>query len=152
MTDDCIFCRIAAGAVPSYRVYESEHVVAFMDVRPIRPGHVLVVPRSHYRYYDDMPAGVAGEVMTVAQRLAPRLRSLYGVERVALFFTGVDVAHAHAHVVPMHELTDVTSARYIAEERITVRPAPMAAAADLQESSAQIRSLLQGGDAPPSAV
>jgi len=139
---ECLFCRIARKEVPSRTVYESEDVVAFLDIRPIRQGHVLVVPKGHFPYFDDLPPDVAVEVMHVAQRLAPVLRNGFKVERVGLFFTGVDIAHAHAHVVPMAEPTDITSPRYIAEPTLTFRPAPLAPAAELDASAELIRSAL----------
>jgi len=141
---ECLFCRIARKEVPSRLVYESKDVVAFLDIRPIRGGHVLVVPRGHFSYYDDLPPEVASEVMRVAQRLAPVLRTSFKVERVGLFFTGVDIAHAHAHVVPMVEPTDITSRQYIAEPTLTFRPAPLAPAAELDASAELIKRALAG--------
>ena len=135
----CLFCRIARGDVPARLVHESENVIAFLDIRPIRNGHVLVVPREHFPFYDDLPSEVANEVMRAAQLLAPTLRACFQVERVALFFTGVDIAHAHAHVVPMVEPTDVTSRQYIAEETLTFRPAALAPAAELDASAEMIK-------------
>jgi len=118
-------------------------VVAFLDVHPIRRGHVLVVPREHFPYYDDIRPAVAAEVMRVAQRLAPALRTSFGVERVGLFFTGVDIAHAHAHVVPMVEPTDITSRQYIAERDLTFRSAPLANPRELDEAAELIRTALR---------
>jgi histidine triad (HIT) family protein len=147
---ECLFCRIARGEVPAHGVYESEGVVAFLDIHPIRSGHVLVVPREHFPFYDDLRPEVAHEVMRVAQLLAPALRASFQVERVGLFFTGVDIAHAHAHVVPMVEPTDVTSRQYIAEHKLTFRPAALAPAAELDASAELIKCALAGtrkGDA-----
>jgi len=143
----CLFCRIVQGQVPARIVHETKESVAFLDIHPIRTGHVLVVPRGHFPYYDDLPAEVANDVLRIAQRLAPALRASFGVERVGLFFTGVDIAHAHAHVVPMVEPTDITSPQYIAEQALTFRPAPLAAAADLDDAAGRIRSALaEAGD------
>ena len=136
----CLFCRIARGEVPARLVHETEDVVAFLDIHPIRKGHVLIVPREHFPYYDDLPSKVANEVILLAQRLAPVLRASFGVERVGLLFTGVDIAHAHAHVVPMVEPTDITSRQYIAEPTLTFRPAPMAPSAELESAAESIRS------------
>lgn len=147
---DCLFCRIAKGEVPAHVVHESEDVIAFLDIHPIRAGHVLVVPRQHFPYYDDVRPDVANEIMQIAQRLAPALRAGFQVERVGLFFTGVDIAHAHAHVVPMVEPTDVTSRQYIAEPALTFRPAPLAPAAELAAAAERIKCALAGassGDA-----
>lgn len=138
----CLFCRIASGEIPSKRVYESDRVLAFLDIGPIRQGHTLIVPRDHHRYFDDVPAEVLAEIMTVGQRLAPILRERHGVERVACFFTGVDVDHAHAHVFPMTEWTDLTSPAYIVERPLTFRRAPMAAPEALDDEAAALRKAL----------
>lgn len=111
----CLFCAIAAGQVPAHRVAEDARTVAFLDLHPIRPGHTLVIPRAHHVWFEDLPPVDAGAVMATAQRVARGLKAVYGVERVALFFTGVHVAHAHAHLVPMHHVHDVTSGAYLAE-------------------------------------
>ncbi|MEO5882259.1 MAG: HIT family protein [Caldimonas sp.] len=141
---ECLFCRIARGEIPARVVFQSRAVIAFLDIRPIRSGHVLVVPREHFPFYDDLSPEVANEVMNVAQRLAPAIRASFQVERVGLFFTGVDIPHAHAHVVPMVEPTDVTSRRYIAQETLTFRPAALAPAAELDAAAELIKRALGG--------
>lgn len=143
----CLFCRIGAGEISSHRVYESSRVLAFLDIHPIRDGHVQIIPRQHYAYFDDLPPDVVSEIFHVAQRLAPILRRTYGVPRVALFFTGVDIAHAHAHVVPMLEATDVTSTRYIVETPLTFRQAPLAQADDLARVAQALTRSLNESDA-----
>lgn len=115
MSDDCLFCRIARGQLPAHRLYEDAHILAFLDLHPIRPGHALVIPKAHYPWFEDLPEDLASRITTCAQRLARRMKALYPVERVALFYTGVHVAHAHAHVVPMHHIHDVSSQAYLRE-------------------------------------
>lgn len=115
MTQDCLFCRIARGELPAHVVHEDDDVVAFLDLYPIRPGHALVIPRDHHVWFEDLPAQLSLRVMEVSQMLSRRMKRLYGVERVAMFFTGIHVPHAHAHVVPMHHLHDVTSQVYLSE-------------------------------------
>jgi histidine triad (HIT) family protein len=109
----CIFCRIVAGEIPSVRIHEDSDVIAFLDIAPMRPGHTVIVPRSHVETFEKLAAPLANRVLGLGQQLARRMKELYKVERVAFFFTGTDIAHAHAHVVPIHEKMDVTSARYI---------------------------------------
>jgi histidine triad (HIT) family protein len=111
----CPFCRIAAGELDAVVVYEDAEVVAFLDVGPIRPGHTQIIPRRHVETFERLPPALASRIVTLAQQLARRMKAVYAVERVALLFTGGDVPHAHAHVVPMHAKTDITSARYIVE-------------------------------------
>jgi histidine triad (HIT) family protein len=138
----CLFCRIAGGSIPSHSVHESPRIVAFLDIQPIRPGHVLIVPREHYPYFDALPSEVAHEILHVGQRLAPVLREQWKVERVAFMFTGTDVVHAHAHVLPMVEPTDVTSRRYIAEERLTFRTTPRVPDPELAATAALLKEAL----------
>ena len=111
----CTFCRIAAGEIDAVVVYEDSDVVAFLDIGPIRPGHTQVIPRRHVETFEQLPPELAAHMMMLAQQLAQRMKAIYGVERVAFLFTGGDVPHAHAHVVPMHAKTDITSARYVVE-------------------------------------
>ena len=113
MPDNCLFCRIASGELPAHIVHQDDDVLAFLDLHPIRSGHTLVIPRQHHVWFEDMPAPLAARVTEVSQIIARRQKRLYGVERVAMFFTGIHVPHAHAHVVPMHDVHDVTSAAYL---------------------------------------
>lgn len=113
MTQPCLFCRIASGELPAHIVHQDAEVLAFLDLHPIRPGHTLVIPRAHHVWFEDMPPPLAARVTEVSQIIARRQKRLYGVERVAMFFTGIHVPHAHAHVVPMLDVHDVTSAAYL---------------------------------------
>ncbi len=129
----CLFCRIASGDLPAHKVAEDDHVLAFLDLHPIRAGHVLVIPKDHHVWFEDMPPDTAARVMACAQRVARALKATQGVERVALFFTGIHVPHAHAHLVPMHHVHDVTSIAYMGDGpdgySIPPQPSPEALAA-----------------------
>lgn len=135
----CLFCGIARKEIGAEIVYEDDLIMAFLDRGPIRPGHTQIIPRAHFSYFEDMPLPIATRVMELGQRLAHRMKKLYGVERVAFVFTGGDVAHAHAHVLPMHEKSDITSRRYIAEEILTFRGIPQASPGELKAVAAQLR-------------
>ncbi len=140
---ECLFCKIAAGDVDATLLHEDESLVAFLDVAPIRPGHAQIIPRAHIPYFEDLPSELASRVFATAQALARRMKEVYDVDRVAFLFTGGDVRHAHAHVVPMHADTDITSARYlISDGEVTWRsshlradPAELRAALDTLGSS-----------------
>ena len=119
--------------------FESDEVLAFLDINPIRTGHVQVIPRQHFPYFDAVPTEVATEILTVAQKLAPVLRCLFAVERVAFLFTGGDIAHAHAHVVPLVQATDITSRQYIVEANVTFRSAPRVSESQLAATADAIR-------------
>jgi len=111
--DDCVFCGIVEGTVDAVVLYEDDDIIAFLDIAPIRPGHSHIIPKQHFETFDVLPAELAGRIIALGQALARKLKSIYHVDRVAFVFTGGDIAHAHAHVVPMVEKTDITSARYI---------------------------------------
>ncbi|WP_449044104.1 HIT family protein [Paracoccus versutus] len=115
-----------------------------MDIGPIRPGHLQIIPIEHYETFDELPPDIATDIMRLAQRLAGILKALFDVERVAFAFTGGDVvhahahAHAHAHLVPLVEKDDITSRRYIPEEKVTYRELPHPGDAALQRIAADI--------------
>lgn len=140
--DGCIFCRIAGGEIPSVRILEDDRIVAFLDIHPIREGHALILPRRHYDFFEAMPEELAAHILASGQKLARALKKIYGVARVGFMFSGTDVAHAHAHVVPMVEGTDLTSRRYIAEDKLTFRPPEMIASAELQKVADKLRPML----------
>jgi histidine triad (HIT) family protein len=142
VTDQCVFCRIVKREFTAHIIYEDERILAFLDRGPIRPGHTQIVPKEHFPYFDDAPAAIITSVVLLGQTLAAAMKQLYGVPRVAFLFTGGDISHVHAHVVPMHEKTDVTSRRYITEEKLTFRELPPAPEADLVRTSAALRRAL----------
>jgi len=113
MTDTCLFCRISRGDVPAHVIHQDTDTIAFLDLFPIRPGHALVIPRDHHVWFEDIPAPLAASVMQTSQKVARAMKAEYGVQRVALFFTGIHVPHAHAHLVPMFHPHDVTSGAYM---------------------------------------
>ncbi|GHC40189.1 MULTISPECIES: HIT family protein [Gemmobacter] len=136
---DCLFCRIAAGALPAHKLYEDDHILAFLDLHPIRPGHALVIPKAHHVWFEDLPPDLATRVTTCAQQLARRMKALYGVPRVAMFYTGIHVPHAHAHVVPMQDQHDVTSAAYLADGPGVFSAPPQLPAEEMAAIAAALR-------------
>ncbi|QBJ98763.1 HIT family protein [Rhodococcus sp. ABRD24] len=102
----CVFCAIVAGAAESSVVYEDEHTVAFMDIRPLTPGHLLVVPRVHAADLSELDPGAGGRMFRVGQRLARALRDSEVDAAGVNFFladgveAGQEVFHVHLHVIP----------------------------------------------------
>jgi len=68
---DCIFCRIIAGEIPSDKIYEDDEAVAFLDIAPVNPGHVLVIPKAHYPDLLALPEQLTVQLVTVARKIAP---------------------------------------------------------------------------------
>ncbi len=103
---ECIFCRIITGEAPASMVYEDQVCVAFMDIHPLNPGHLLVVPRVHAAGLANLPEQTGGRLFQVAQKLAAALRqSELRCEGINLFLAdgtaaGQEVFHVHVHVLP----------------------------------------------------
>jgi histidine triad (HIT) family protein len=99
----CVFCAIVAGTVPAYVVFESSSVLAFLDHRPLLPGHVLVIPKTHYETLGDLPAAEVGPYFLVVQRLAIAVEKSMRAEG-SFVATNIrisqSVPHLHVHVVP----------------------------------------------------
>ena len=100
---DCIFDQIIANRVPSYRVYEDDTTLAFLDHRPLLPGHVLLVPKTHYETFADLPAEDVGPLFLAAQRLARAVET--GLSADGSFVAinikiSQSVPHLHVHIVP----------------------------------------------------
>jgi histidine triad (HIT) family protein len=146
---ECLFCRISRREVAAHIIYEDERLLAFLDRGPIRPGHTQIVPKEHFPYFDDAPAELLAAVVTVGQKLARVMKCTLHVPRVAFLFTGGDIAHVHAHAVPIHEDTDITSRRYIVEETLTFRCLPCPTDRELARTAADLRRALA---APPARL
>jgi histidine triad (HIT) family protein len=105
-TADCVFCEIIRGDAPATFVHQDDLVVAFMDIRPVQPGHLLVVPRTHAKLIPDLDAASLTRLWSVATDLNRSLRdSRLPVEAVSLYVAdgeaaGQEVAHAHIHLIP----------------------------------------------------
>ncbi|MBB3066425.1 HIT family protein [Limibacillus halophilus] len=110
---DCLFCKIGRREIEPVVLAETERLLVFLDRNPIREGHALIIPKAHYDYFDDAPLAVVNEITALAQRLAKRLKEIYPVEKAAYMFSGGDIAHVHAHVLPLHKNSDLTSLRYV---------------------------------------
>jgi histidine triad (HIT) family protein len=140
--NECVFCQIATGDLSADVIYEDEIVIALADIYPIRVGHTQIISRKHHPYFEDLPEETASRIIHVGQRLSRVMKTLYGVSQVAFLFTGGDHAHAHAHVVPMRDQSDITSRRYIAEENLTFRSTPRASSEELATTAAELRMAL----------
>ena len=141
--DGCIFCRITSGQIPASIIADDDALVAFLDINPIRPGHVQIVPRAHYPYFDEMPPDIAARIIQLGQKVARAQKAIWGVKRVGFMFTGTDIAHVHGHVIPIVEFDDLTSRRYIAEEVVTYRLPPRPSQEDMAGIAARLKDELK---------
>ena len=107
--------------------------LAFMTIQPIRPGHLLVVPRAEVDHWDDLPEATSAHLMLVAQRIARAQKAVYAPLRVGLMIAGIEVPHTHLHVLPIDEMGDLSFARAHGADAATL-------AAEAQKLRAALRA------------
>lgn len=103
--NDCIFCQILAGNIPSHKIYEDEHVLAFLDISQATTGHTLVIPKQHVRDLFELEETLAGHTFAIATKLAQKIVPLVGATGVNIVnnnhaVAGQAVFHFHVHIVP----------------------------------------------------
>jgi histidine triad (HIT) family protein len=106
--EDCIFCQIVAGDIPSRTVYEDDTTMAFLDANPLAPGHTLVVPKDHYGTLQDLPADLAADVFATLHRVTGTAEAAVEADGSNVAFNngetaGQEIPHVHGHVVPRFE-------------------------------------------------
>ena len=107
--DTCIFCKIIAKEIPAHIVYEDENFLAFLDIRPLSPGHTLVIPKKHYRWVWDVPIDGASptqqDYFAVVSKIALAQRKAFGTEQILSKIIGEEIHHAHIWVYPSTEVS-----------------------------------------------
>jgi len=100
---DCIFCKIAKGEIPSYKIYEDKNFIAFLDIFPNTRGMTLLIPKQHYdSYVFDMPDDVYKEFLLTAKKIGKLIDEKINVTRTAMVTEGMGVNHAHIKLYPLH--------------------------------------------------
>lgn len=102
-----LFSRIAAGEIPSYKVAEDKDHFAFLDINPVHPGHVLVIPRKETDYIFDLSDEELASLMLFAKRVAKAIKKAIPCKKVGITVIGLDVPHTHVHLVPMDKGDDM---------------------------------------------
>ena len=102
-----IFSRIIAGEIPSYKVAEDENYYAFLDINPLTKGHTLVVPKKETDYLFDLDDDTLAGMVLFAKRIAKRIGEKIACKRVAVVVLGLEVPHAHIHLIPINNEKDV---------------------------------------------
>jgi histidine triad (HIT) family protein len=105
-----IFSRIIAGDIPGTFVHRDEHCVAFLSINPLAHGHTLVVPIAEIDHWVDMPAELAAHVFAVSHRIGRAQQAAFGCERVGVIIAGYEVPHAHIHLVPTNDMSELSFA------------------------------------------
>ena len=102
-----IFSRIIAGEIPSYKVAEDENFYAFLDINPLMKGHTLVVPKQEVDYLFDLEDQTLEKMIVFAKRVAAQIKCKIECKKVAMVVLGLEVPHAHIHLIPMNTESDV---------------------------------------------
>lgn len=102
-----IFSRIAAGEIPSYKVAEDDNYFAFLDINPVAPGHVLVIPKKEESYIFNLDADTYAGLTMFARRVAKALEKAMPCKRIGVCVIGLEVPHAHIHLVPLNSEADM---------------------------------------------
>ena len=108
MSEDCLFCQIVAGDIPSHTVYEDDDVYAFLDVNPLARGHTLVIPKAHHERIRDLPEADAEAIGAAVAKVSPAVEDAVDAPASTVAYNngraaGQEIDHVHAHVVPRWE-------------------------------------------------
>ena len=127
-----IFTKIVNGEIPCHKLAENDDFLAFLDVRPIKRGHALVIPKKEVDYLFDLDPDLLGSIMRFAQPVAKAIEAVVPCKRIGVVVVGLEVPHAHVHLVPLEAIGDINFAH--------ARPAE---ADELAALAADIRSALE---------
>ena len=106
-----IFSKIITGEIPCHKVAENEHCFAFMDIMPLAKGHVLVVPKVEVDRYFDLNEEVLAELSVFSKKIARAIESAVPCKRVGVAVIGLEVPHAHIHLIPLNSVEDINFER-----------------------------------------
>lgn len=129
-----IFTRIIRGEIPSYKIAENEHYFAFLDIMPLAPGHVLVVPKQETDYIFDLDDELLAGILPFAKKIASAMKEVMPCERIGISVIGLEVPHAHVHLIPLRTMDDINFSR----------PKLKMSEAQLNEIAEKIRAKLAG--------
>lgn len=106
--ENCVFCKIVKGEISSHKVYEDDEVLAFLDIAPVNPGHVLVIPKKHFANFEEIPEDVLARVMAVVKKVGQSLKENFEVPGYNVTenndpIAGQLIPHIHFHVIPRQE-------------------------------------------------
>jgi|SRR6185503_2900663 len=102
MKKECHFCKIARKEIPSHFIWEDEKFFAFLDINPVNPGHILIVPKEHIEYIFDLDDSMYNEFFLKAKQLSKPLKKAANAKRIGIIIEGFGVDHLHLHLVPVN--------------------------------------------------
>src|SRR3989338_4604946 len=105
-----LFTKIIKGEIPCHKINEDKNYLAFLDIRPINPGHTLVIPKKEIDYIFDMEDQSLGGLLIFAKRIAIAIKQAVECQRIGMMVAGLEVPHAHIHLVPIFKISDLNFA------------------------------------------
>ena len=109
--EDSIFTKIIKGVIPCYKIAEDDKFIAFLDVNPLQEGHTLVVPKIQTDYIYDLPEDVLSELFIFSKIVAKKIENSIKCERIGIAVVGLEVPHAHVHLIPINKISDINFQR-----------------------------------------
>ena len=106
-----IFTKILAGEIAAHKILENEKYLAFLDIRPVNPGHTLVIPKQEVDYIFDMEDDLLKGLMVFAKKVAKAIGKTFPCKKVGIMVAGIEVPHAHVHLIPINSVGDLSFAR-----------------------------------------
>lgn len=120
-----LFSRIVQGEIPCHKVHESEEFLAFLDIMPLRKGHVLVIPKMEIDYIFDLEDDHLGRMMIFAKEVAAKIKKVFPCRKIGVTVIGLEVPHAHIHLIPIDGLHDMD----FTKEKLRLAPDELSAIA-----------------------
>ncbi|AEJ40614.1 histidine triad (HIT) protein [Sulfobacillus acidophilus TPY] len=106
-----IFTQIVEGRIPSHRIRENDRFLAFLDIRPVNPGHTLVIPKVEVDHFFALSDDLLAEILVFARPISEAIQRVTGAARIGAVVAGFDVPHAHLHLIPVNSMAELTFER-----------------------------------------
>ena len=108
---DCVFCQIVQGKLPTHKIWEDERFLAILDINPNTPGHTLLLPKIHEPYVFDLEPELYSSLFELAKKLSKPMLEMTQAKRIGLVIQGFTVPHVHVHLVPMNDVHDLDDSK-----------------------------------------
>lgn len=121
-----LFTKIVNGEIPCYKVAENDDFLAFLDIMPLKHGHTLVIPKKEVDYIFDIDDALLGKMMQFSKEVAIKIKNAFPCKKIGVTVIGLEVPHAHIHLVPMNSMSDMN----FANEKLKLSPEELVTIAD----------------------
>jgi histidine triad (HIT) family protein len=115
-----IFTKIIRGEIPCHKIMENDDYLAFLDIRPINPGHTLVIPKIEIDYIFDLDDQILSGLLTFSKSVAIKIKKVVECHRIGIMVAGLEVPHAHVHLIPITDIGDLNfaNAKPVAQDEL----------------------------------